>query len=114
MRPPLPICSAPTVSKVVTMSRITASGRCNGGKAGSRCSSVVIERDGTVDGLRFITKNLLAILEAENRSIDWDMQDLVVPLSEPAAVRAGDVLRIRFRYDAGDSLLALAESIDGA
>ncbi len=77
-------------------------------------ASVVIERDGTVDGLRFITKNLLAILEAENRSIDWDMQDLVVPLSEPAAVRAGDVLRIRFRYDAGDSLLALAESIDGA
>ena len=75
--------------------------------------SATIETTGTLNALRFITKNLLAILEEEQRSIDWDMHDLVVPLATPLQVSAGDVVRIRFRYDAGDSLLALAESIDG-
>ncbi len=75
--------------------------------------SATIETTGTLNALRFITKNLLAILEEEKRSIDWDMHDLVVPLATPLTVRAGDLVRIRFRYDAGDSLLALAESIDG-
>jgi len=75
--------------------------------------SAVIERDGTLNALRFMTKNLLAILEHEGRSIDWDMHDLVIPLGTPLTLRAGDVVRIRFRYDAGDSLLALQESIDG-
>jgi predicted RNA methylase len=74
---------------------------------------VAMEKSGTLDSLRFITKNLLAIVADEGRSIDWDMQDLVIPLAEPIEVSVGDVVRIRFRYDAGDSLLALAESIDG-
>jgi SAM-dependent methyltransferase len=74
---------------------------------------VEMEASGQLNALRFIHKNLLAILESENRSIDWDMHDLVIPLAKPIEVAAGDMLRIRFRYDAGDSLLALAESIDG-
>jgi hypothetical protein len=41
------------------------------------------------------------------------MQDLVVPLAQPIHVKFGDVVRIRFRYHAGDSLIALAEAIDG-
>lgn len=73
----------------------------------------VMEHTGTVNSLRFITKNLLTILSDEGRSIDWDMQDLVVPLARPLEVTFGDVVRIRFRYHAGDSLLALAEAIDG-
>lgn len=76
--------------------------------------AVTVEQDGTINSLRFITKNLLAILGDENRSIDWDMYDLVIPLAAPANVKRGDNVRIRFRYDAGDSLLALAESIDSA
>lgn len=68
---------------------------------------------GVLNGLRFITKNLLAIVEGEGRSIDWDMHDLVIPLAKPLLVAPGNSVRIRFRYDAGDSLLALAESIDG-
>ncbi len=74
---------------------------------------VAMEQKGTLNSLRFITKNLLAIIGDEGRSIDWDMQDLIIPLANPLAINAGDVVRIRFRYDAGDSLLALAESIDG-
>jgi SAM-dependent methyltransferase len=68
---------------------------------------------GMLNGLRFITKNLLAIVESEGRSIDWDMHDLVIPVANPLTVMTGNTVRIRFRYDAGDSLLALAESIDG-
>jgi len=75
--------------------------------------SVEIHTAGVLNSLRFMHKNLLAILENEGRSIDWDMHDLVVPLARPVEVAAGDVVRLRFRYDAGDSLLALAESIDG-
>jgi phospholipid N-methyltransferase len=67
---------------------------------------------GMLNGLRFITKNLLAIVESEGRSIDWDMHDLVIPLATPLQVMPGNSVRIRFRYDAGDSLLALGESID--
>ncbi len=72
----------------------------------------VMETAGTLNGLRFITKNLLAILEHEGRSIDWDMNDLIIPITNPLQVNAGDVVRIRFRYDAGDSVLALAESVN--
>lgn len=75
--------------------------------------TMTIERTGTINSLRFITKNLLAIVGEEGRSIDWDMHDLVIPLARPLAVRLGDNIRLRFRYVAGCSLLALAESIDG-
>ena len=72
-----------------------------------------IEHFGVINALRFKTKNLLTIVAEEKRSIDWDMYDLVIPLAKPVEVSPGDMIRIRFRYDAGDSLLALAESIDG-
>ena len=74
---------------------------------------VVIQTPGTINALRFITKNLLAMIPEEGRSIDWDMHDLVVPVGQPIDVKAGDVVRIRFRYEAGDSLLELQRSIDG-
>jgi len=71
-----------------------------------------MERTGTLNSLRIITKNLLALVCEENRSIDWDMQDLIIPLATPLAVETGDVVRMRFSYDAGDSMLAIAEAID--
>jgi predicted RNA methylase len=72
----------------------------------------VIEQAGTLNSLRFITKNLLAMVTDQGRSIDWDMMDLVIPFASPVEVEAGDVVHVRFRYNAGDSLLALAEAID--
>ncbi len=74
--------------------------------------TIQIEQAGTLNSLRFVTKNLLALVADEARSIDWDMHDLVIPLPSPIEVEVGDVVRIRFQYDAGDSLLALAEAID--
>jgi hypothetical protein len=40
------------------------------------------------------------------------MHDLVIPLAVPLPVRGGEIVRARFRYDAGDSVLALMESIE--
>ncbi len=74
--------------------------------------TIEIEQAGTLNSLRFITKNLLAIVTDENRAIDWNMQDLVIPLASPIRVDVGDVVRIHFQYNAGDSLLALAEAIE--
>jgi len=72
----------------------------------------VMAQAGTLNSLRFITKNLLTMVCDEGRSVDWDMPDLVIPLATPLAVQAADVVRVAFAYEAGDSLLALAEAID--
>ena len=74
---------------------------------------IEIGRTGMVNGVRFSTRNLLAILESEGRSIDWDMHDLILPISKPFPVLVGEQVQVRFRYEAGDSLLSLSESIDG-
>src|SRR5205085_2084380 len=52
-----------------------------------------METFGVLNALRFATKNLLTIIETENRSIDWDMHDLVIPLASPLTVSPGEVVR---------------------
>lgn len=75
---------------------------------------LVMMSGGMLNSFRFVTRNLLAIVEKEGRSIDWDMQQLIIPLNTPLEVLPGDRVRVRFRYDAGDSILALVESMDAA
>jgi protein arginine N-methyltransferase 1 len=65
-------------------------------------------RAGSLNAIRFITKNLLAILVSEGRSIDWLMNYLVVPLPEAIEVRAGDVVEVAFEYTFGGPLHTLA------
>ena len=71
-----------------------------------------MERAGTLDALRFITKNLVGIFEEEAASADWHMQHLIMPLPMPIPVEAQQAVRIRFRYDAGDSLTFLSDSME--
>lgn len=70
-----------------------------------------ITHNGKVSALRFITKNILAILLAEKSSIDWLNRYLVLPLSAPVNVQSGDVLRVTFRYRAGDSIMSLQNAL---
>ena len=49
--------------------------------------TIAIEHAGTLNSLRFITKNLLAVVPEERRSIDWDMLDLVIPFGSPIDVQ---------------------------
>jgi hypothetical protein len=58
-----------------------------------------------------VTKNILAVLVDQQRSVDWPNQYLILPLESPRAVRPGDFIRVRFSYQAGATLEALAESL---
>ena len=67
----------------------------------------VAERTGTVNAIRLITKNVLAMRAWPPSTIDWRMGYLVVPLQSPVVARAGDTVRVAFDYRAGDEISAL-------
>lgn len=69
------------------------------------------ERAGTINALRFITKNLVGIFPSEQRSADWHMPYMSLALPQPLDVQAGDDIRVRFQYDAGASIEALQSSV---
>lgn len=66
---------------------------------------------GRMNALRFITKNILAIQVAEQRTIDWINQYLILPLKNPLSVQAGDRIQVRFSYRPGDSFAALSPDV---
>lgn len=66
-----------------------------------------IEHSGTVNALRFITKNILAVVMEQSSTIDWLNHYLVLPLSKPVRVNADDTLIVRFEYRAGGSIPSL-------
>jgi predicted RNA methylase len=72
---------------------------------------LTVNAAGTLNGLRFITKNLVGIVPEEKRSFDWHMDYLVMPLPEALEVAAGDQIRVQFEYDAGDSVTSLGDSL---
>ena len=71
----------------------------------------VLESDGVVNALRFITRNVLAVVPEQATTIDWNIDYLVLPLAEPLEARAGDVLKVAFRYLAGGSLRSLEKNM---
>lgn len=73
--------------------------------------NVVITQDCTVNALRFITKNILAVLQEQGTTIDWLIDYLVLPLEQGLTARAGDLLHISFNYRAGASIRSLERSI---
>lgn len=62
---------------------------------------------GLLNAVRFITRNVLAILPAEQRSVDWLMNHLIVPLPAAIEVSPGDVVEIAFDYAFGGPLHSL-------
>ena len=56
---------------------------------------------GTWNTAQLITKNALAIVTEERRTIDWLMNYLVIPLEFEIAVAAGDVLELALDYPLG-------------
>lgn len=73
--------------------------------------SLPLTRDGTVNALRFISKNILAIVQESNSSIDWLNDYLVLPLPEPIHAKSGDKLQLSFAYQTGESIRSLEHSI---
>lgn len=67
----------------------------------------VADKSGTVNALRFITKNILAVVQEEGSTIDWLNHYMSLPVATPVAVKAGDVVQVSFSYRAGGSLPSL-------
>lgn len=70
-----------------------------------------ISRSGTVNALRFITKNILAVMTQQSSTIDWLNHYMVLPLAEPVRVQAGDMLQVGFQYRAGGSIPSLQHAL---
>lgn len=72
---------------------------------------LTMQRSGTLNALRFITKNVLALQMAQGSTIDWLNHYMVVPLDAPIDVRGGDKIDVRFEYRAGNSIPSLRHAI---
>jgi hypothetical protein len=68
---------------------------------------VGVTQRGSLNAVRFITKNVLAILPTEHRSVDWVMNYLIVPLTTAIEVSPGDNVEVAFDYAFGGPLNSL-------
>lgn len=73
---------------------------------------LTIAEYGQLNAIRLITKNILAINLATRSTIDWHTQYIIFPLSTPILVAEGDHISVRFNYQGGDPLNALADSLE--
>ncbi|MEK6749093.1 MAG: methyltransferase domain-containing protein [Pseudomonadota bacterium] len=73
--------------------------------------ALAITQSGEFNALRIITKNVLAVVEAENRTVDWFNQYLIVPLTSPIQVATNTCVHIEFDYPAGGALESFAPHI---
>ena len=71
----------------------------------------LVEKAGRMNALRFITKNVLSIIEERGTTIDWLNHYMMLPLAQPLDVHAGDVVEVGFAYRAGGSIPSLEASI---
>jgi predicted RNA methylase len=72
---------------------------------------ILMERSGTLNAMRFITKNVLAIVQEESNTIDWLNHYMTLPLAQPVKVEAGDLVHVAFQYRAGGSIPSLQASL---
>ncbi len=70
-----------------------------------------IECDALINSLRFITKNILAVVPEKGSTIDWLNHYMSLPLNTPVSVTAGDTLHVGFRYRTGGSIPSLQHAI---
>ncbi len=71
----------------------------------------LIEKSGVLNAMRFITKNVLAIVQEESTTIDWLNHYMTLPLAQPVQVQAGDLVHVAFQYRAGGSIPSLQASL---
>ncbi len=70
-----------------------------------------IETAGKLSALRFVTKNILAIVMENNSTIDWLNHYMALPIPRPLDVLAGDMIQVSFQYRAGGSIESLQNSL---
>lgn len=72
---------------------------------------IAFDQAGQFNALRFITKNILAVDEAAQRTVDWFNQYLMVPIAQSLLVVPGDRAAIQFSYRAGDPINVLTPKV---
>jgi protein arginine N-methyltransferase 1 len=72
---------------------------------------IAVEKGGMLNAMRFITKNILAVVQEESNTIDWLNHYMTLPLAQPVRVEAGDLLHVAFQYRAGGSIPSLQASL---
>ena len=75
----------------------------------SECCEASIEA--TVNAVRFVTQNVLAIDEKKQKAITWPNQCLVLPIELPIEIAANESLEIAFSYSAGCEVAELAATL---
>ncbi len=70
-----------------------------------------VDKAGRLNALRFITKNVLYIIEEQGTTVDWLNHYMMLPLARPLDVRAGDVVQVSFAYRCGGSIPSLEASM---
>ncbi|MDB5745325.1 MAG: methyltransferase type 12 [Massilia sp.] len=73
--------------------------------------SFEVKQGGRFNALRFVTRNLLSIVQEQGSTIDWLNHYMSVPLARPFEVVAGDVVEVAFEYRAGGSIPSLQASL---
>ncbi|QNA89048.1 methyltransferase domain-containing protein [Massilia sp. Dwa41.01b] len=73
--------------------------------------SFTVEQDGVLNALRFVTKNVLSIVQEQGGTIDWLNHYMSLPLVRELEVVAGDVVEVAFQYRAGASIPSLQASL---
>jgi predicted RNA methylase len=96
--------AAPVVYSIIDFSQPTDTTFTFDGK-------FVVERSGTVNAMRFVTKNILAVVNERSTTIDWLNHYMTLPLANPVKANAGDVLQVSFQYRAGGSLPSLQAAL---
>lgn len=69
--------------------------------------SFTMERSATLNALRFVTKNILSVVQEKSSTIDWLNHYMVLPLPQSLEVKAGEIIDVSFRYRAGASIASL-------
>lgn len=72
---------------------------------------LIIEKNGSLNALRLILKNLLALVVEENRAVEWLCQYLIVPLRNPIEVTAGERMHLEIAYNTGCEIEDFQSSI---
>lgn len=67
--------------------------------------------DATVNALRLVTQNVLAIDMEKQKAITWANQCLVLPLANPFDCRVGDTIDLSLDYQAGQAIESIRHSV---
>jgi protein arginine N-methyltransferase 1 len=71
----------------------------------------LVDKSGTLNAMRFVTKNILSVVQERSSTIDWLNHYMTLPLATPVVVQAGDVVHVSFQYRAGGSIPSLQASL---